>query len=217
MKQEWKRPGGAVLLLLLVAGLLAIFPGGGLAAAQEAGPVRTLPASAVMPGDEFEVTLTFTSPADGFWNVGIEDSAPTGWNVSVDKDWCTPPADLSNPVDPWSTGLAEYIWTGLPAQYTAGDEFTAVYRVRVPDDATSGSYQLHGTLEYYIGADGPYDEEIGGDAGVEVEAPTPPDGDGNGDGNGQPVSRLRVLAPWIALGAVIIAGVVVFVVRRRRA
>jgi hypothetical protein len=217
MKRELRRPRGAAVLVLLTAGLLAIFSSGGLVAAQEAGPVRTLPASTVMPGDEFEVTVTFTSPADGFSTIGLTDSAPAGWNVSVDKDWCTPPADLANPVDPWSTDLAEYIWTGLPAQYAAGDEFTAVYRVLVPDDATSGSYDFHGTLEYYIGGDGPYDEEISGDAEVQVEAPSPPNGDGNGDGNRQPVNRLRVLGPWIALGAVVIAGVAVFVVRRRRA
>jgi hypothetical protein len=214
-KLELKRLGGPVSLVLLIGSLLVIVSGAGPVAAQEAGPLRTLPASAVTPGDEFEVTVTFTSPADGFSTIGLTESAPAGWNVSVDKDWCTPPADLSNPLDPWSTNLAEYIWTGLLAQYMAGDEFTAVYRVRAPDDGTSGSYRFQGTLEYYIGADGPYDEGIGGDAGVVVEAPTPPDGDGNGDGNGQPVSTVRALAPWIALGTAVIAGVVVFVVRRR--
>jgi hypothetical protein len=211
MKHKLTTLGGRVLLVLLMGSLLTVFSGNGVAVAQDANPVRTLPA-VVTRGGEFEVTVTFTLPADGLSTIGLTDSAPAGWNVSVDKDWCTPPADLSNPVDPWSAGLAEYIWTALLAQYNAGEEFTAAYRVRVPDDAGAGSYPFDGTLQYYIGEDGPYDEEITGDAGIEVEAAPPT----NGDGNDQPVNKLPALAPWIALGAAIIAAVAVFMVRRRR-
>jgi hypothetical protein len=210
-RQELKRLPAALLLVLLIGSLLAVLAGTRAVAAQDAQPVRILPA-VVMPGDEFEVTVAFTSPADGFWNIGLADSAPAGWSVSVDKEWCTPAANSSAPVVPWTTNKAEYLWDPL-AVYDEGQAFTAVYRVRVPDDAGAGTYTFAGgTLEYYIGADGPYDEEITGDAGIEVEAPSVP----NGDGNGQPVNQLRALAPWIALGAAVIAGVAVFVVRRRR-
>jgi hypothetical protein len=210
MKQGLKRLGAPVLLVLLVCSLLTTFSGNEVAVAQDAQPVRILPA-VVMPGDEFEVTVTFTSPADGFWNIGLEDSAPAGWSGSADEDWCRPTAFSSAPVVPWTTNKAEYLWDPL-AVYDEGQAFTVVYRVRVPDDAQTGSYPFDGTLEYYIVADGPYQEEITGDAGIEVEAPPPT----NGDGNDHPVNKLRTLAPWIALGAAVIAGVAVLVVRRRR-
>jgi hypothetical protein len=211
MKRELKRLGGRVLLVLLMGSLLAVFCGNGVAVAQDASAVRTLP-TVVMPGDEFEVTVTFTSPADDFSTIGLTDSAPAGWSVGVDEDWCTPAANASAPAVPWATNKAEYLWDPL-ASYNVSDAFAVVYRVRVPADAQTGSYPFHGTLEYYIGADGPYQEEIAGNAGIEVETPSPP----NGDGNDHPVNRLRALAPWIALGVVIIAGVAVVVVRRRRA
>jgi hypothetical protein len=214
MKRELKRLPAALLLVLLVGSLLATFVGAGLVFAQPPGnsgnPIRTLPAT-VMPGDEFEVTVTSTAPVDDFWNIGLEDSGPPGWSVSVDKEWCTPAANSSAPVVPWTTNKAEYLWDPLVV-YDNGQGFTAVYKVRVPDDAEAGSYLFEGTLEYYIGADGPYQEEITGDAGIEVEAPSGP----NGDGNAHQVNRFRTLAPWIALGVVIIAAVSVLVVRRRR-
>ncbi len=53
---------------------------------------RSLPAEMVIPGDEFEVTITFTSLHDDFHAVGLTDVAPDGWNVSVDTAWTTPAA-----------------------------------------------------------------------------------------------------------------------------
>lgn len=127
-------------------------------------PVRTLP-DEVRPGDEFQVTVSFASPADNFVAIGLADVAPAGWSVSVDKTWCTPPADLDN--NPTSEE-ADYIWFG---PYVAGAGFTAVYTVLVPADATPGTYSfIDGTLEYYIGANGPCTEAITGDYEVEVEA-----------------------------------------------
>jgi len=139
----------------------------------DARPVRALPESAT-PGQEFQVTVTFTSPGDGFWNVGVRDSVPAGWSVSVDEGWCTPPADFGRPAEQWTVAPVEYAWMGFLSHYSAGQEFTTVYRVRVPGDAQPGKYEFGGVVEYYIGEDGPYEQEIGGDGEVRVKAATAP-------------------------------------------
>jgi hypothetical protein len=198
---------------LLVGSLLVIFAGAGLVLAQPPGnpanPVRTLPA-VVVPGQEFQVTVTFTAPANLFNNIGFEDSAPVGWSVSVDVNWCTPIASWSNPVVPWSTNKAEYLWDFFNF-YSAGTPFTGVYRVRVPSDAVPGTYTFNGLIRYYIDMDGPYEEAIGGDQQIRV-------GSGAVGFTVYPVNKLRVLGPWIALGAAIIFGfgASLLVVMRRR-
>ena len=157
MKQKLTKVGGRVLLILLISSLLAIFASAGVMAVVTANPVRSLPAMA-SPGDTFEVTVTFTSPLADFHAIGLDDSAPGGWTVSVDKAWCTPAADVDNTPNP---NEAAYVWVG---PYASGVTFTAVYEVTVPDDAEVGNiYGFSGTLEYYIGASGPYVEPIGGD------------------------------------------------------
>jgi hypothetical protein len=164
MKQKLTKLGGLVLVLLITS-LLAVFAGSGLVAADGANPVRTLP-DEVNPGDEFQVTVTFTSPAANFTAIGLADVAPAGWIVSVDKTWCTPDADVDNHPTPEE---ADYIWFG---PYAAGAGFTAVYRVQVPAGATLGTYTFtDGTLEYYIGGAGPYVVGITGDNEVEVGIP----------------------------------------------
>jgi len=83
----------------------------------------------------------------------------------------------------------------------------------VPPAATPGTYAFPGgTLEYYTAADGPYVEAIAGDDEVEVtEAPPAVDGE-------IPlVNKLAGVAPWIILGAAVIVGASLLVLRRRRA
>jgi hypothetical protein len=145
MKQKLTKVGGRVLLILLISSLLAIFASAGVMANGGANPVRSLPAM-VSPGDTFEVTVTFTSPLADFHGIGLDDSAPGGWTVSVDKVWNDPDADADNTPTP---NEAAYIWFG---PYASGVTFTAVYEITVPDDAEVGNiYGFSGTLEYYIG------------------------------------------------------------------
>jgi hypothetical protein len=157
-----RKLGGMVLVVLLITSLLAVFAGGGLVAAGvSANPVRALPAE-VSPGDEFQVTVNFTAPADNFNSIGLDDMAPAGWNATVDRTWCTPAADIASDPIPEEAGC---IWFG---PYAAGVGFTAVYNVTVPADATSGTYNFtDGTLEYYIGGSN-FTENITGDYQVTV-------------------------------------------------
>jgi|GEM_PF-1349536 len=104
---------------------------------------RELP-STVTAGDEFEVAVTFTAPADGFHAIGLTDIVPPGWNLSVNFAWTEPQAIMAHIPEP---GEAVYIWAGpFPAEV----EFTAVYRVSVPIDVAPGAYIFSGSLEYYI-------------------------------------------------------------------
>jgi len=163
------RLGGWVSSIFLIAGLLAILGG---AACQGEQPdtttaelERELP-NTVTAGEEFVVTVTFTSPADGFHAIGLSDVGPAGWDVSVDVAWTEPQAMGDNIPE---TEKAEYIWDG---PYDARVEFTAEYKVRVPVDAEPGDYTFSGSLEYYIyiepGSAPSYEEEIAGDIQVTV-------------------------------------------------
>lgn len=161
MKQRLHKLGRGMLLLLLVGSLLAAFAGIEPVAANGASPVRDLP-DTVMPGDEFQVSVTFTAPDDNFNAIGLTDLCPAGWTVSVDKTWCTPNADVDNHPTP---DQVDYIWFG---PYASGTGFTAVYNVQVPSDATVGSYTFpNGSLEYYVGTSN-YQESIAGDTQVQV-------------------------------------------------
>jgi hypothetical protein len=89
-----------------------------------------------------------------------------------------------------------------------------VYTVQVPGDATPGTYTLtEGTLEYYIGANGSYVEDVAVDNEVEAVGISP----GPVGGTAYPPNKLLMLVPWIALGAAIIAGTILLVRRRRSA
>lgn len=205
MKQKLTKVGGRVLLIFLISSLLTILASAGVMAFDGASPVRVLPAQ-VNPGQTFTVNVTFTAPADNFNAIGLIDLCPAGWTVSVNKTWCNPDADVDNNPTP---DEVDYIWFGA---YNASIPFTAVYKVQVPSGATVGNYTFPGgSLEYYIGTTR-YLEAIGDDTQVEVvEAPTPTPAVG---GDAYPVNKLAILAPWIALVAVI-AGAVIFFVRRR--
>lgn len=212
MKDRLTRPGGRVLLVLLIGSLLTAFAGAGLVMAQDANPVRELPVPAEVPQDEwFDVTVTFTSPADGFNAIGLTDVAPAGWAVEVNTAWTTPTAMTSHTP---TADEAVYIWSG---PHDTGVTFTATYKVKVPFDAVPGAYDFPGgEVEYYIGGTGPTVEPISAGPGQDVsqinvvESISPPVG-----GTAHPISRLPILALWIALGAAIVAGASLLMRRRR--
>jgi hypothetical protein len=168
-----------------------------IAVAQEANPGRVLP-DTVQKGETFDVTVNFTAPADMFNAIGLTDLCPDGWNVTVDKTWSTPNADVFT-----ATGnKAEIGWYGEPGVgFDNGTTFTAVYKVTVPDDAGQGIYAFSGSVEYYVGPVGPYSENITGGSQVEVA----------GEGG--------IGVWWIVTIALVIVIIVVAVlaVRRRRA
>jgi len=140
-----------------------------MALGQEVNPERVLPHT-VKRGQTFDVTVTFTAPADEFNSIGLIDFCPDGWNVTVSAAWCTPTADTFT-----ATGnKAEIGWFGEPyVGFDNGTSFTALYKVRVPYDASAGIYTFDGFLEYWVGPGGPggsYLENITGDSEIEVVA-----------------------------------------------
>jgi len=138
------------VVLFAIAALtgLALLPLG-TALAQQANPSRVLPDS-VQRGETFNVTVTFTAPADNFKSILLTDVAPTGWNVTVSGGKAT-----GNKV--------EILWGG---PFNQGTSFTAVYKVTVPNDAEAGFYAFNGNLIYYLGSGGPYYEPVAGDSQV---------------------------------------------------
>jgi len=136
----------------------------GIALGQQASPGRVLP-DAVHSGETFDVTVTFTAPADKFNAIVLSDLAPDGWNVTINETWSSPSADALKATD----NKAEITWFGEPdVGFDNGTTFTAVYKVTVPDDASLGIYAFSGSVEYYVGPEGPYSENITGGSQVEV-------------------------------------------------
>jgi len=185
----------AILALMLIA-LVPL----GIALAQEANPGRVLP-DAVHRGETFDVTVTFTSPVDKFNAIGLTDLCPDGWNVTVDKAWCIPSADAVK-----ATGnKAELSWFGeLDVGFDKDISFTGLYKVTVPDDASTGIYAFNnGFVEYYVGEEGPFVGNTTGSSEVEVV--------GGGSSS---------IGAWWITGIVIVIAIIVaaaFMVRRRRA
>ena len=154
----------SILFVGIVAVLAIVLMPLGIALGQEANPGRVLP-DTVQGGETFDVTVNFIAPADMFNAIGLTDLCPDGWNVTVDKTWCTPNADVFT-----ATGnKAEIGWYGEPGVgFDNGTTFTALYKVTVPDDASAGIYAFDGSVEYYVGPEGPYSENITGGSQVEV-------------------------------------------------
>jgi len=146
-----------VVVALAVLMVAAVVPAG-MALAQEANPSRALPADVEM-GETFNVTVNFTAPADNFFLISLCDSAPEGWNVTVNKAWCTPVATSA-------TGIGNETELGWAGPFSNGTFFTAVYKVTVPEDADAGFHTFVGSLQYYFGGAGPYWENIAGDSQV---------------------------------------------------
>ena len=148
-------------IVFVIVTLVAVFllPAG-MALAQQANPGRVLP-DTVQRGETFDVTVTFVSPADNFNAIGLSDLAPDGWEVTVDKTWCTPSAQYVKATD----NKAEFMWFG---PYDKDDSFSVMYKVTVADYACAGINTFDGFLEYYL-VEEPYLEKITGD--VEVAVP----------------------------------------------
>jgi len=127
-------------------------------------PTRALP-DQVLPGEKFSVTVTFTSPDDGFHAIALTDIAPAGWEVSVNVLWAEPEATA---VHTPAAEMAAYVWYG---PYDVCETFTTVYEVQVPVDAEPGTYTFSGSLKYYIQPNPapPYEQEVTGDIQVRVK------------------------------------------------
>ncbi len=127
-------------------------------------PTRALP-DHVLPGERFEVTVTFAAPSDGFHAIALTDIAPAGWEVRVNVVWADPEATAVNTP---AAETAAYVWYG---PYDLCVPFTAVYEVRVPVNAEPGAYTFSGSLKYYIEPHPapPYEQEVTGDIEVRVE------------------------------------------------
>jgi len=154
------------LIITILLALLVALPAG-IVLAQGANPARILP-EVINPGDTIEVKVTFTAPADNFNAIGLSDTAPEGWKVTVDAAWCKPAPAYVRVV---GGNTAEFIWADI---FDRGKKFEAVYKVTVPPDASSASLEnpaFNGTegLEYYIGGNNYVEDIVAG--GVEEGGP----------------------------------------------
>ena len=165
-QSRWRLILMAMVALVLVSS--ALVPLTDTALAQGPNSVRSfLPDDQVLRDETFNVSVTFTAPADGFNAIGLSDSA-SGWSIQVNPSWCTPNADfaLVNAL----TQEAQYVWNGAPVVgYSSGQAFTAIYQVTVPGGASPGTHLFSGQLEYYENGTvvDPL-EGIGGDPDVTV-------------------------------------------------
>jgi len=185
----------SLIFTALLALLVVALPPGIALAQGKASPARILP-QVISPGDTFEVRVTFTAPADNFNAIGLSDTVPEGWNVTVDASWCDPVPEGGARVAEGNT--AQFIWVG---PFDRGTKFEAVYKVTVPQNASNASVEspaFNGTLEYYTTSNN-YVEVIG--AG------------GAGGGGGLGVGWII----GIVVGIVVIVAVVLLVRRRRKA
>jgi len=137
-----------------------------MALGQGGNATRVLPAT-VQRGETFDVTVTFTSPADNFNAIGLTDNAPDGWDVTVDKTWCTPKAEFVLATD----NKAEIMWYG---PYAKDADFSVTYKVTVADYACAGNHTFNGFLGYYLGSEEKPLENITGDSEVQVALATTP-------------------------------------------
>jgi len=158
----------AVLLVAIMVLPIMVLPLDIALGQGAANVTRALP-DTVQRGETFDVTLTFTAPADEFTAFGLRDTAPDGWNATVNVAWCTPNADAGN-----ATGnRASLTWNG---PYPNGTSFTVMHKVTVPCNASLGSHSFdvspyESFLYYYVATGGPYAENITGDYEVQVIPP----------------------------------------------
>ncbi|MDY6834934.1 MAG: cohesin domain-containing protein [Chloroflexota bacterium] len=132
-----------------------------IAACSGVEPTRNLPPYAAVDSF-FDVIITFAAPQEDFNAVGLTDVADDIYMVTtVDPEWCDPDAESAKAED----NRAEYVWFG---PFEACTPFTAAYRVYVAPDTPLGLHSFDGWLEYYIGTEGPFIAEIGGDFEIEV-------------------------------------------------
>ena len=155
-------------LLVMLIGLL-IPPVASGAVTGDLAVTRDLP-DTMQPGEEFDVTVTFTSPGGVFSNIGFGDVVPeVTWIV-------TDPPDLTK-ISPHPTliGITDnkpaIVWMKAGG-YGAGTQFTACDQVTVPADATPRVYDFpNGVVRYTLGPKGEeveYEVDITGDSQVEI-------------------------------------------------
>jgi len=143
--------------------------------AWETNATRVLPAT-VQQGETFEVTLTFTAPADEFNSIAVRDTGPDGWNATVNKEWSWingihEPADAVN-----ATGNRASLTWSAQGGYPNGTNFTAMYKFTVPCDASLGNHSFNLSeyecfCSYCIGEGERIRENITGPSAVEVIPP----------------------------------------------
>jgi hypothetical protein len=117
------------------------------------------------PTETFDVVVTLGAPYDSFNSIEIVDKVPGGWAIQTNKAWCTPNADS----DDAAVDQAQYAWYG---PYSAGQKFSACYKVTIPGNATSSGYEFTGQLAYRIGSGNVTFVTIGGYHQVTVEGLT---------------------------------------------
>jgi len=149
-----------VAFVTIVALMAVAFMPLDMALGQGGNATRVLP-DTVQRAETFDVTVTFIAPADNFNSIGLTDNAPDGWEVTVDKTWCTPNAQFVK-----ATGnKAEFLWYG---PYAKDADFSVIYKVTVPDYACAGNHTFDGFLGYYLGSEEKPLENITGDSEVGV-------------------------------------------------
>jgi hypothetical protein len=116
-------------------------------------------------GETFDVYVNFTapptSPANGFNAIGVTDTAPDGWDVTVNKSWCWVNGAPSSALKVNAIGNKAEIMLAGP--YATGTNISVMYKVTVPTTATPGintwemcPNKAKSWLEYYFNEDGPY-------------------------------------------------------------
>jgi len=146
---------------------------------------RDLPADAMdldaeYPGMTFDVYVNFTSPStvDDFASIGLTDFAPAGWLVATNNTWCDPVASWNKS----NYNKAEYAWSGPSGGYGPSTTFSARYEVTIPATASPGINEWPDCMEtcpacgesssiedfcawveYWFGAEGPFESSICGD------------------------------------------------------
>ena len=145
-----KRVVPHLVFVAVAVGLLGLIT----VAAQTGGVSRSLPAGAVAPGDEFEVTINDVGLADGFGTV--KETLPTGFSYVIGSAASTD-----------TNAQADAVVNGQDVEITVIAVDTLTYRVAVDQGVTDGSYTFSGVLEKLSG-----DDDITGDTSVTVAAGT---------------------------------------------
>jgi len=131
-------------------------------------------------GETFDVYVNFTAPPtnpnDGFNSIGVTDTAPDGWTVTVNKNWCWINGAPSSALKVNAIGNKAEIMLGGP--YNEGTTISVMYQVTVPTTATPGinTWEMCpdktvSWLEYYFNEEGPYTHCISCDNEVVVTQP----------------------------------------------
>ena len=145
-----KRVVPQLVFVAVAVGLLGLIT----VAAQMGGVSRSLPAGAVAPGDEFEVTINDVGLADGFGTV--VETLPAGFSyVTGSAASTTANAQVGAEVN------------GQDVEITVIAVDTLTYRVAVDPGVTDGQYDFTGELQKLSG-----DDDITGDTSVTVAAGT---------------------------------------------